>query len=453
MKEFVKKYFQAHSAELSDHDGHLQVTLTPELQEVFKQNELRLVFDVNDVDESSELVTHGSFVLNSIYQQLQPRGEKVVSQLEQRLKPTLSRLRRQIVVRNAAIASITPVIAHNQDLIFNFKISYVSDERNEEIRSVGIDRHGAAFDPEQYYFDKDRRPVLASRSRKEFRLPRSRIELLYKQCLKETAQAAKVQATQLQDEVLKRLHNSITRIKGYYESQISELNDSNPSYESRRLVLDREFRHKLTEEINNHRIRIILKLLSYQVIERTDSDVTISIRCPDGHVIEVFTSFDTFTGLLSLGNCMECGSKQEEIVVARGHTVGCPTCVFECAGCHEPVAELQRRALCHCCEKPVCPTCVLICTDCHKAVCPEDMLSCAVGRELTCRACAEPCGICGDSLCKDHAFHCAKTREPICHKHRIVCSACRSIFSPNLFQGSSGPVCPNCKASIRNPTL
>jgi hypothetical protein len=447
MKTFVKTFFQRHDSKVSDRQNKLVVTLSEPLQKLFGQDILHLVFNAQDVDEDSELVTHGSYVINTIYNYLQDRGTKIVSRLEERYAPSKSGLEEKIQIENGTIQSSKIKKEKTLDILFNFKITYLSDEKSEDIVMLGIDRHGTVFDPKHYYTDAVMKNHLIPLQQKgPIELSKKELELRFRECLKAASAQAQEYGRTLQNDIFKRLHRNITRIKGYYTAQIEELHRNHPSYEERRLTIQREYEHKLKEEISNHKLRIVLKLLNYHLIERSEIEMVMKLRSKSFEM-PLTAVYDTFTGEMDYGACPSCHANMEKIIMAKDDKIACGHCAFTCSTCKKQYADVQHALSCGVCQNPICAHCVVQCASCQQSVCGAHSHVCAVGNEITCGNCLKHCGVCNMELCGEHTFHCATTHEPVCFEHRVICKGCRKIYSAAYVDQlkKNQKICPDCQ--------
>jgi hypothetical protein len=449
MKSFVKNFFEVNRSRIKESGNKLSIELSEELRKAFKQDELHLVFDARDVDEESELVTHGSYALNTIYHFLQDRGGKIVSKLEEKYKPV--RLEEQIKIYNGSIKSIKQKKEKVVDILFNFKVSYLSDEKLEDIFTLGVDTHGTVFDAGLYYNDRVMQDVQPLPQKGSIDVTRKDLEVQFRECLKAASERAQSYGKSLQNDILKRLHRNISRVKGYYTAQIQELHRNQPSYEEKRLHLERELDHKLKEEINNHKLRIVLKLLSYHIIERPEVklNVKLSSDSATGDVMMEMV-FDPYSGEIDLGICPVCRSVVERIVISHDGRIGCTHCTFVCATCKKTSSDLPHAAACVVCSEPLCVNCQTECVSCGQPVCDKHHHVCSVGNEIVCTTCLKSCGVCNKGLCSDHTFLCHASHETLCFEHRVICKGCRRIYSPNYVQRlkKGEKICTECGSAF-----
>jgi hypothetical protein len=451
IKQFVIDFFMVTNSVWREQSGVLEVELSDELKPVFNQPSLRLVFDPHDVSEDSELVCHGSYVLNTIHQYLQTHGAKTVSRLIDKYKPTDDDIHNLIRIENGTITKLKLKKIKTVDLLFNFKASFLSDEKSEEIYRIGVDRHGVVFQADQYYRDEMMKADMTSLSQiGTMDVSRKDVESHFRDCLKAASEQSKSHAKSIQNDILKRLHRNIARIKGYYAAQIEELHQNQPSYEEKRIAIEREYDHKLKEEISNHRLRIVLKLINMQIVERSEFEIQIKYT-QRGSLSErpYQLIYDTYTGELDYGLCPLCQASMETIVITHDLQVACQHCSYTCTQCGKHSGEIQRAYHCHQCNEVLCPDCVTVCHDCKQPACGDHSDLCAIGNEWVCSGCKKHCSVCNKTLCAEHAFICSKTNQTVCYEHRIICKHCRKIFSTSAIKKSDPkPKCPSCKSLI-----
>lgn len=445
MRSFIRSFFTKFGATLQPGDDRLDVRLPADLQEFFGQEDLRLVFDPQRVDESSELVTHGGYVLNTIFEFMQQRGVKSVSRLPERYRPSREEILKALVVENAAIEDIRVARSKNVDVVFSFKSTFLSDEKSELIYQIGIDRRGQVFHAESYYTDDVVHSALSSESHKgDIDLTRKELEARFRSCLKYVSRLATEHGQSLQRDILKRLHRNLLRIKGYYGAQIDELHRNQPGYEEKRLHIEREYEHKKTEEIDNHRLRIVLKLINYHIVERTELDVGLDLRSAQKAVLHADIIYDSFAGTVDYGHCPSCQAQMDSIVITDEGAIACPQCLATCASCRKRLSKASMPDSCSVCGISVCRDCLMQCAECGSHLCRDHAGFCSVGHETLCAACSTTCADCNRVLCHDHGFDCHATRKRICHEHRVICRSCRRVFSSSYVSSLGDRRCPSC---------
>lgn len=445
MRTFVRTFFENFGSAVTEQGESLVIQLSDELRSVFGQDVLRLSFDPQFVDESTELVTHGSYIANTIIDFLGDRGVKVVSRLPELFNPNREDLRTRITVTNAHIQSLKLKKERNVDVLFNFKCTFLSDEKSEVIYHMGVDQRGTVFDVLSYYtVDVVGDMVPLETQKGSIDLTKKDLELRFRECLRKASDFAQTHGRALQEDILKRLHRNVLRIKGYYGAQIDELHRNQPGYEEKRLHLQREYDHKLQEEIDNHRLRIVLKLLSYQVVERTEIEVGLSLRADTSKILQTQVIYDCFTGSIDYGQCPSCGNPMNEIVVTGEGNISCRQCVLACRSCGREQRRNLMHQACKVCNQPVCDDCLQACSECGGYVCSQHGTACDVGHEIVCTGCIRSCSVCQKKLCQDHSFECYATQKTICYEHRRICGKCRKVFSSEFVQRSAEQLCPSC---------
>ncbi len=449
MKTIIRDFFISHGAELTESGEKFIIKLPELLQKDFGQETLELVFDPQYVDEKTELVTHGSYVLHVIHRYLQDFGIKIVSRLPEKFSPEKDVLASKIKVQNGKALSLKTKKLKNIDVLFNFKATYLSDEKAEDIISVATDPNGVVFDPAEYYNEAVLNKLISLQQKGAIEITHKEIELYFRECLKTASSRAKQYGQSLQDEILKRLHRNVTRLKGYYGAQIEEVNRGQPSYEEKRIGYEREYQSKLKEEIENHRLRIVLKLISYHIIERTDIEIFFDLEHSDKSKIPMKALFDSFTGKIDHGSCPSCKQLITNYLLLGSSKMACDRCVFICSKCKTIYPDKNRARHCVTCSTPICDKCLAPCQSCGNAICDAHTTVCHVGKELLCEDCKMACEVCATPLCKDHSFECSATKAPVCFEHRIICKGCRKIYSKKFVDGlKKKKICPTCNSPL-----
>jgi hypothetical protein len=449
MKNLIETFFETYDAQIREQGPLLEVSLPDVLREAFGQDTLRLVFRPEDVDESAELVTHGGYVLNTIHSFLQNRGVKVVSLLKERFHPNNDSLLEQLTVENGTIREVTTRKAKTVDVLFNFKCTFLSDEKSERLVGVGVDERGGVFDVGDYYTPEAFDDLESLPHKGRIQLTRRQLEGRFREALRFVSEGAQAHGRELLNDILKRLHRNVSRLKGYYGAQVEELHRNQPTYEEKRLSIEREYEHKLREEIDNHKLRIVLKLISYQIVERSEIEVSWHALHRRGHPrFDHQSLFDCYTGILDHGYCPSCQRVLEQIVLTDDDRIGCHHCVFRCKTCRSVYSEAQGGSLCAVCGDRSCSQCRERCEQCGAEVCLLHSGVCDVGGEALCSNCLKACIDCGRRLCSDHAFVCAGTGQVMCFEHRVICPRCRSVYSSRYVDGLKERRCPQCASPV-----
>lgn len=452
IRDFVVAFFESRDASVLSENGRLIVHLPDDLKEAFGKPKLDLVFNSRDIDEDSELVTHGGYVLSKIHGLLQGKGQKVVSALSERFPFDAPSIRKQIVVKRGSVSAFKGKRLNSVDILFNFKITYLSDEKIEEMHSVVIDKYGNIFQPYDYYHSED---IVPKTEKKSGKVTRKYIENSFRECARHVSEYAKTEGARHKNEILQRLHKNISRLKGYYEAQIEEISPTNPQYEQKRALHVGEYEKKLAEEIENHGMKIVLSLVSYQIIERTDIECRLEItgevagkrrKTPYTHT----ALFDPYSGTFDLGLCAACSAPASELVVTDGNALACSHCAYACSSCLSTYSRFRiNPSACKTCGSEMCEGCAARCFDCGQPVCPEHSKVCGVGQEVICGDCASHCQVCEKELCEDHSFICSSTGDRICFEHKFICKTCRRVFSQSFIKTKrkkalEDNLCPAC---------
>ncbi|MBI2865386.1 MAG: hypothetical protein HYX94_12605 [Chloroflexi bacterium] len=272
-------------------------------------------------------------------------------------------------------------------VLFDFVVSYISDEKREEIRTVIVDssslqpgnRLQQAWDkvrisPHREFVvaDYDALPDLA------------RLKTVYRR-------AAVLLERQIADTIVayrrrtnRHLELENLRINTFYDDTIEELKRraDRADTDERRLSIeqkieagDLERRSKIADIVAKHKLRVVFTLLNAAVV--TQPKVRSKVRVDNRYAAtDLYMVFDPLTGEMDLPVCQVCSEATEVIhLCANGHVV-CPECIVACSACKREYCLTCRTGTCAVCGKPVCSHSQVRCPVCGRITCPEDKGKC-----------------------------------------------------------------------------
>jgi len=248
---------------------------------------------------------------------------------------------------------------------------------------------------------------------------------------------------------LKRLYETLSRLKGYYEQVKQEATgDEN---EVKTADAEKAYQYRKTEEIQQTAVRVKLgvkavETLSYPVknltwtLENRNSrrDVRAVFNCFDGKVTELVF-------------CEICDSEMTVFGLTVSNKVVCRSCYARCDICGDEIIgpNAAQNSPCAACGKIVCEAHAMVCTHCRERVCKDHMVTCSAGCTV-CSDCARTCEECGEEIawCMDHSFRNSKGNVT-CREHAVYCVGCHEPYPPVLIQSCSRcgqTVCESCEA-------
>ena len=256
----------------------------------------------------------------------------------------LQRLSRQITFRNATITPGNPIARVTPWLLFTFGVTYIWDDKRQEIRRVGVDAfHGCSFDP----------AVLSRCWLEEGPLTRE-IDLgsgyQAAQKLLERRIEPRVQA--LQRDSSRYLEVESSRLERYYEQLLQDLRKREKSGDKvKRTEAERDARRRDLED--RFRLRVQARVIQLERIDlyRDHLPLTVSRR-------KVTRSLQlTYNYLLKEFDPCPCDACQSRVnlvwLCEQGHIL--------CSGCYQECIHCKSSRCAACLGSPVqarCPSCV-----------------------------------------------------------------------------------------------
>lgn len=468
MKEFIVDFFKSYGSRVKEQDHVLRIDLSPELTTYFQRPTLQLVFNSQYLSPETELVTHGSYIFNLIYDLLKDRGVKTFLKLPRRVS-SLERGRRGSTTPKASLEDIqfcNGELIHKRtqrtyqvDWYFNFKITYWFDEKIEETYALKVNSQGILTrcpDPfsELCWMQGE---LNGQKSRPP--LSRDKIRRLYERCLAEVQAYAREQSTKLQEKLMERLYKNLSRLEVYYRQSQDEITGTDERQREKKLeLLQQEYRLKVEEELDNHQIQILISLINFCSVQTPVLYRRFLLRAY-GKEEELVLVKNLFSGKVEYPICSSCGTPLHIAGMCglRAH-ITCNKCLSHCQECDQDVCSSCGIHACEYCQIEVCQDCRRICNECGKWFCNQHVLGCRLCKIEFCETCAETCQVCGWTVCGRHLIRCAVCEEKICSRCKTSCSHCEEevcnthlvacSFCGQLTCTHCIEVCETCKCQI-----
>ena len=212
-------------------------------------------------------------------------------------------------------------------------------------------------------------------------------------------------------------------------AQMEETHDAHDPTGEKRLALEEDLRRKVSEEVENHRLRVDLKLVHYALVQVPVA--TAAMTLSDGHrEIPVQIRLHRSTGALQRPCCHACGEETSAIAIDRDGHITCDACIRQCAACMEIVCAECGVSPCPVCERENCEGCGQSCWACGARACAEHISDCPACGDAVCHSCQATCTNCGVRQCRSHlrADHVAATHavaEWVCDACAVRCPGCQ----------------------------
>ena len=497
LQEFTERFFcvfgsmvetKALSTEQNAH--HLLVKLPVDLVELFGKSELSLAFRPQDMQAGTELVATGSRVFDRMMNHLEGRSALTLQGLPQRFAAG-EELLRAVQPLNASIVKLNMQEQEQNLYCFNWHITYRADDKNEELYTVVLDESGTripiiesipgANDPKVSNLGEDRAVEISGNSAEN---PSRRIALdalltdaeplaveqnadgqplppklppmtqlvrLADSARKYAIYHADVRCVDIEAEIQPRLYKVLSRLHTYYSQQIEEVYDSHDPTGEKRVVLESDLGRKLAEEVENHRLRVQVRLLGYAILKVPVAIADLHLN--DGkHDVNVRVRRNRYTGALRRPECHACGTETTAVAIDRSGHITCNDCLQQCATCMDLLCKSCEVLACPVCTQENCDTCGKICWACGERGCTEHVSDCPTCYDAVCHSCQTACAECGTAQCRTHlradsVLDEEGTNSLICSECAVHCPGCQQYSTQiGLCENSGQRYCKNCLA-------
>ncbi len=458
LQEFAHQFFRTFGGEMTprDADESLWVDLPDDLAAHFGKPALHLVFQNSESTSQTDLVAYGSRLFDQMMDFLDRQGGVTLLQLPKR-HPGADQLLRALQPRNAAVSGLKLEEDEQLLFVFNWHITYRSDDKREELYTVVLDSDGnRQLLAEQgetgltlnNLFD-DGAPLQPEKEAEGAPLPPRLPPMTHLARLAESARKyalyhADLRCVAFESEILPRLHKVLSRLTSYYEQQIGEVYDSHDPQGEKRQILQEDLRRKIAEEIENHRLRVQVRLFSYAILHLPVAVANINLS--DGkRNVAVRVTRNLYTGTLDRPVCHACGEPLSALVLDRAGHLLCETCQRQCAECREILCERCGIYGCPVCGEQHCETCSVYCWSCGQRACAEHSSRCPICADDVCHTCQESCASCGVRQCRTHLRVDGVTGDLICRQCAVRCPNCHQDSSHLATCSTSGQrFCTDC---------
>ncbi len=444
MKAFLIDYFRYAGCAIETDGQALAVALTPELAKHIGKPRLRLVFDPAHLTADAELITPGSYLTNRLYDALNDRGEKAAITLPPR-HAALPLAAIDFHVSPGLKQRVQTRETHETDALLTFRVTFHSNEKREELVTVGVDMRGnirryAAF---PYPIE-----VLNASEVSRFPFTKSEAKAIYDRCLEQARDDAEAEARRSQQELARHFHRDALRLRGFYRQLIEEIPDSALNREDQAQQYQAEYERKAADELQKCQVRVLIEPVAFCAVTSPFQRYRFILTANRSLSVSVDAHHDLFSGRVIYPECPSCETEMRAAgICERGEHAVCETCLETCQVCGKRVCQSCGIVKCAECGVFVCNDCAETCHLCGKTHCPTHLLGCRLCRKHFCRACSATCGECGKIVGNIHVVECDISHRPVCFDCLITCPCCdkhvgRSHAKTCAFCGRQ--VCAEC---------
>ncbi len=474
IRDFITDFFLANGARILESSKELlRFKVTKRLQQELgiAKEEVKLAFPPFDesLQEDVEPILPGSHLFDKILKAARERGKTTRMRLNpgdsaQRVyEEAISRLR----IQNVESTKTDLEIFDSSYILFNFLVTYTSDEKKEEFCSIVVDfltgeirKDHKDWFKEVELVDEDSKFVVPISS--------GDIEQLYVEACKEIRNQIAKTAKEFIGKSNERFAKEVSRIDSYYSTRAREVRDSikvseekiveafyklkiakvredeeeaernyaryreeleafKSKAEKDLMALEEERRRRISEESEKYNPKLQVELINSAIISIPKFHQKLILKNgPVSKVVDLI--FDVASERLENISCERCGSILEKAYLCSGGHLVCSSCTNICRICGRAMCSDCYITRCEICNATICKACSRRCLACGLVTCTEHSHACEECREEFCERCTFICEVCGKSFCGAHVLECFRCKKPVCFEDSEECVVCGKTF-------------------------
>jgi hypothetical protein len=386
--------------------NYAEALIPDELTDYFEDEsyfKLTFDFDVARRHENAEFVTYGSYFLDClthIARQQGLAGTRHISTGEINVNNVEQKLRGKIIFKGckSVFLAAIPMLYHYA--LFNFKVSYISDDKLEEIQKVIVNLNTNLVD--EAMSDALESAILIDKP--DIGYPSEERHSIYEAYQAATAYLEKHIQTKIQEleiALKQRLQREKKRVEEYYETLSAELKERSAKikfshsddpektkvFDEKLQVneIDKQRRIKELEDKNRLYVSVLLfsGLLISQYKARCKYHIKRGKTERDLYVVwnPMLNSIDPIVcercnkGLPAATLAAQAGTTEVRLCYRCGH-IGCVDCIEPCSQCETYICWECGLVTCTVCGEPLCSDCKIVCANCSDIVCEKHVESC-----------------------------------------------------------------------------
>jgi hypothetical protein len=150
--------------------------------------------------------------------------------------------------------------------LFNYRVSYISDEKEEGVITVALDEAGQPA-PRLVDWLESAAPLPQSPAAPP-EVPAAELNHLLDQATAATRQRVADRLIELQQPVQHRLERVLLRLSGYYKLRMQDIGVDDPAEQERlRQELTQDLNRKIADELERHQLRVSVTPISYALAQ------------------------------------------------------------------------------------------------------------------------------------------------------------------------------------------
>jgi tetratricopeptide (TPR) repeat protein len=398
IRSFVTKCLESVGAlvEFPEYD-YAEVLIPDEFVEHFDGEGyfgLSFDFDVARRHEDSEFVTYGSYFLDKVIDLASQRGltcsrHIVDENVGGRTLP--QKIKGKIAFRNcrATFLANVPVIYHY--VLFNFKVSYISDEREDRIIKVLVNLNTGHVDDNM--LEAIGSAIFTDSSHTRYTVEQMcSIEDAYQTATRALEERIQAAIHGFSGKVGVRLANEKKRIMEYYDQIDDELKfkrerlvetgkkDGLKSIDDKLRLSEIERQRRLNEVEEKNALRVSVMLFSATLISQTK--IRNRYKVKRGRIErDAYVVWNPVLNDIDPQVCEICRDETLELELCSNSHLGCTKCVRTCSVCGTRLCKDCGMTECSVCGVPICGQCKIVCDNCGDVLCERHVELCTCKEE------------------------------------------------------------------------
>ncbi len=268
MRAFAEAFFAAHGAAIETQADELVIDLPPALAEQFGKARLYLVFpalqtEPRELSPHEDVLVYGSRVFDRMLALLAGRGERAALAYPLQVTAALDTVPAASLRRPAfAVNEISADFADNWYAVFNFRVVYVSDEKQETVVTTVLDAAGQPAPQIEALLNAVAPLPEPPPVPPEF--DAGRLFELLERATEVTQQAIAGAVAEQEQAITGRLEKVLLRLTTFYRRRQADVNTGDPARdEALRADLARDLAGKIQDELQRHQLAVTLTPLSF----------------------------------------------------------------------------------------------------------------------------------------------------------------------------------------------
>jgi hypothetical protein len=402
LQRFILEHLEAHGALVERPAYNVVELLLPDELAAQLETAPYLLLAFGEEEESafpgSRLLTYGHPLVDHIIEMAKEEGKTArwyVNDVRLEKRDLFEVIKKETTLPNAWILpadDAAPQARMHYYVRFNFKVTLLSDEKEEKLASILMDLNrglpATELEAEASHLFLEReprtRPLADAPLLWQSDLPPLSLESLA--LLQD--RAAQAITTRLgatlrawQGRAARRLELDLARLQAFYDDTEANLRrrlerTDDPEQQQRineKLAFARSDReHKITDARAKYQLRLVLELINAELISQPK--LALIARVENRYVSARPTFvWDPLLHRLEPPLCAHCGQPDYRLhLCANGH-LACDDCIIPCSVCNREFCKLCEKDMgfCAVCQRAVCFKSQVRCAECGAIVCPD----------------------------------------------------------------------------------